>query len=660
MGRFAAFIPGILVCCIVVGCSSAPDAHDIPQLSQENDKIIHTIPLHAQLVELNSTLSKLADKDIEEEKSSSLLHQAAEEVWEALRIAFNDNSVGAPKPEMKEFRRKLKESGAKAGLFPLDINDMVATELANRIVDRIQQASQQALKIRDAAEQGLESAILDSISDNGYKMVETTRSTIEAEESITAILDSVMENMKRQPRFMEFVNSRDNSTDLRKGIQEAIFARTGRNLKETTSGKPQLKASDIADTLRERVADAIETLQSRFHGAIHTARDSFQEGMRDLEKRLKSMKLEMEIPNSSDKRRRLLQNVSGEFVGDDGDENNPFVEPAYLGEWTEEGILYWPPPVTETTIVVMLNPDQANETASFVEEALSILNGLLQNAVPLPTYPIEVLEEIAIGAPEAEEEMTQLGIDQNETYLPMRRLQEDARNGKAQYNQDSKTYLTEEWLWLDDGEDWLLSPQSNDEAITSLALSLLESSNKDVLPDSLIEMLADNSGAALLEKMASAPQGGTIHIEAVPRFAVFGSSVLSNGQLENKRFMTSPESQFNREKASEVIIMPLGTDIRAPMPHSVHDAPGSWDARWWGVGLAASAIGLLLAGTALAALKTSQRYMHPQVMDETFQAHINNKQFLQNTPLNAWEAKTSEQRKPIQNFAARKISNLPA
>ena len=681
MARFGLAIFGASLCWIV-GLSfaaSAPDANTGIQSSE--NAIIHTIPLQAQLLELNATLSELADVQCGEEKAHALLQRATEEAWQALQI-ISGRTMNEKKPEMIHFRRKLQAAGAQAGFFPMNFPGMFSTDLTSVIVDRIQAAAQQALKVREAAGKGLEDAVLDSLSPAGHDMLSRTRTTIAAEESLTNLLDQVVQNIQSQPGFAEYVKSMQ-------GKREEVMPHLkykGRSLK-LSSGYDEVKSPpEIAQSLRNDLSEVFENLQSRFMGAINTAHESFQQHMLNLEDRFQTLRQRLKEDDAATKKRRLLWDADEELFEDVYNANNDTDTKDDAAEWTQEGILYWPPPVVHTnTIILMMQPQDTEDNAAFLEDVLGLLAETLQ--VSRPVVPIGDTKQILSDNETASTESDLLWWDKMENRsgndddlfsIQNRRLQQsNNQTGEVKQSRPAKlsghsldeVYNNEEWIWLDEDDDWLLTPRSNDEAVTSLAMSLLLPPEQGGLPPPLLEMLAESSMADLLERMSSAPPGGKIHIESsVPHFAVFGSSVLSNGQLGKNDKVQQMVDHFAKQQRSEVIVMPLGADTRAPMPHSVNDAPGSWDARWWGIGLAASAIGLLLAGTALAAFKATAKYpLSGIARDDPFTGATQNYHSLSNTPSNPWEGKGSRDQdgfkaKTIdaQGSALRKTSNLPA
>jgi hypothetical protein len=89
-----------------------------------------------------------------------------------------------------------------------------------------------------------------------------------------------------------------------------------------------------------------------------------------------------------------------------------------------------------------------------------------------------------------------------------------------------------------------------------------------------------------------------------PRFAVFGPSALADAAQASGAPGGAAARRPARARAADAVLAPLGAAARAPARHQEGAAAlGGVDARWWGVALGLGALGMLLVGTSLAALK---------------------------------------------------------
>jgi len=211
--------------------------------------------------------------------------------------------------------------------------------------------------------------------------------------------------------------------------------------------------------------------------------------------------------------------------------------------------------------------------------------------------------------------------------------------GDYDYDIDAAYAEDDAWLWeieeqdvppaglLDNRsklEEALLGFQSGPEGILELVVSMNAPVEEGGIPPALLHLLADpyeSSLAELLELLSSPGYGGaTMRIDPntaidakVPRFAVFGpasvnadSDYIASSASSAMGAMTARE-RLKKERMdtriSDLIVVPLGSAAKAPIPHSHTDSPTGMDARWWGVVLSLGALGLLLVGVSLAALK---------------------------------------------------------
>jgi hypothetical protein len=108
--------------------------------------------------------------------------------------------------------------------------------------------------------------------------------------------------------------------------------------------------------------------------------------------------------------------------------------------------------------------------------------------------------------------------------------------------------------------------------------------------------------------LAAEPNGGELRVESkqLPRFSLFGSSALTrapHASADDGAAAAAAAAADREHRKVDVILVPLSAAAKGPARHEGAPNPTGFDARWWGVALSLGALGLLMVGASLAALK---------------------------------------------------------
>jgi hypothetical protein len=386
------------------------------------------------------------------------------------------------------------------------------------------------------------------------------------------------------------------------------------------------------DKLRADWDKAIESMHNFHAGAkLKTAENDVAAKATGLKKRFEDLQTRIKSHFEGSSRHLLSEKRSHE----------PAPEEAASGNF-----LYVMPPVTKTTVVMLMPQREFNDSAAYVQDVLGFLTNFISSAFA-PLSPPTTGQGFPLQRPHSTRRIPHPPA-QEDGAIAVQRRKRQLLSGTEEYvtGGDKDKYYYEEfeqdayggynaeddaWMWGNDDNEWANGQVEGDEALYSatptmptsmeLVIRLLTPTENGVVSPELISLLSDPEGATLaqvLTEMSMAPAGSElvfsnspakdVSSEATgPRLPLFGPSVkVGPAQSSASSFSSSQSLEEERRKAAqrqavaELVIKPL----KGPTAHNNGDStPILMDARWWGVALGLGGMGLLLVATALSGMK---------------------------------------------------------
>lgn len=389
----------------------------------------------------------------------------------------------------------------------------------------------------------------------------------------------------------------------------------------------------LLDKLRADWDKTIESMRNFHAGAkLKTAENDVAAKATGLKKRFEDLQTRIKSHFEGSHRHLLSEKLNHE----------PAPEEAASGN-----SLYVMPPVTKTTVVMLMPQREFNDSAAYVQDVLGFLTNFISSAFA-PLSPVTTTRQgFSLERPHSTRRVPHPPAQEDAAIAVQRRKRQllsrteeyinGGNNDKYYYEEfeqddayDGYDAEDDAWMWGNDDNEWVNGQVEGDEALYSetptmpssmeLVIRLLTPTENGVVSPELINLLSDPEGATLaqvLTEMSMAPAGSElvfsnspakdVSSEATgPRLPLFGPSVKVGPAQSASSISSSQSLEEERRKAAqrqavaELVIKPL----KGPTTHNNGDStPILMDARWWGVALGLGGMGLLLVATALSGMK---------------------------------------------------------
>lgn len=404
--------------------------------------------------------------------------------------------------------------------------------------------------------------------------------------------------------------------------------------------------------------------QSHKHGLLQKLKDDWDKAIASMHNyhagaKLKTAENDVAAQATGLKKRfeDLQSRIKSHFEGSNRHLLTEALTPEPAAEGPSSGnFLYVVPPVTKTTVVMLMPPQDFNDSAAYVQDVLGFLTNFVSSAfAPLGPpgirrspaaerphstkhFPHPPAQEAHTIAAQRKRRQLLSGIDENEIG--------DARDDNYYYEEFEQDNVYDDgydgldanddaWMWgndnqwadgyVDEAEEGLnygVEPADQMPSSMELVIRLLTPNENGVVSPELIKLLSDPEGATLaqvLAEMSMAPAGselvlsnaapttkdGSMEQVTGPRMPLFGPSIKvgpaqAASSMPPSQSLEEERRKAQRQAVAEFVIKPL----KGPTAHNTEDpAPKMMDARWWGVALGLGGLGLLLVAASLTGMK---------------------------------------------------------